>query len=105
MSVLAARAKGGESSVHGDEQQSRRLRALQVRARVAVGLKYVSLVLACVVVLLPLVSVFLTSLKTDAEVSNGTSALSPPHNWFNYHNYVTCLLYTSDAADEEDSVD
>jgi ABC-type glycerol-3-phosphate transport system permease component len=52
--------------------------------------KYVSLVGACVVVLLPLVTVLLTSLKTPAEMAAGDT-LSLPHNWLNYHNYVTAF--------------
>jgi multiple sugar transport system permease protein len=34
--------------------------------------------------------VFMTSLKTGREVSDGRP-LSPPHNWFNLHNYVTAF--------------
>jgi raffinose/stachyose/melibiose transport system permease protein len=52
--------------------------------------KYLSLILMCVVVLFPLAAIFLTSLKTPQEVATG-SALSLPHNWLNYHNYVTAF--------------
>ncbi|WP_031513381.1 carbohydrate ABC transporter permease [Streptomyces sp. NRRL F-5123] len=52
---------------------------------------YLSLVAACAVVLLPLVAVLLTSLKTSREMADGSGALTPPHNWLNYHNYVTAF--------------
>ncbi|NUP43425.1 MAG: carbohydrate ABC transporter permease [Streptomyces sp.] len=65
--------------------------AARTRRVVARTLMYVSLVAACVVVLLPLVAVFLTSLKTSREMADGSGALTLPHNWFNYHNYVTAF--------------
>jgi ABC-type glycerol-3-phosphate transport system permease component len=52
--------------------------------------KYGTLVIACVVMLLPLLSILMTSLKTEAEVSSG-NPLSPPHNWLNLHNYVVAF--------------
>jgi len=52
--------------------------------------RYATLVAASVVVLLPLVVVLMTSLKTDREVATG-NPLSPPRNWLNYHNYVTAF--------------
>ncbi|MFF7194413.1 carbohydrate ABC transporter permease [Streptomyces sp. NPDC088197] len=63
-----------------------RTRRVLVRALV-----YLSLVLASAVVLLPLVAVFLTSLKTSREMTADGGALSLPHNWLNYHNYVTAF--------------
>jgi multiple sugar transport system permease protein len=44
-----------------------------------------------VVVLLPLLAVFLTSLKTSHELAEDGGALSLPHNWLNFHNYVTAF--------------
>jgi raffinose/stachyose/melibiose transport system permease protein len=61
-------------------------------ARTAVAGKYASLVVASAVMLLPLVVVFLTSLKTDREVTAG-GPLDPPHNWFNFGNYVTAFTH------------
>jgi multiple sugar transport system permease protein len=52
--------------------------------------KYVTLVVASLAMMLPLVVVFLTSLKDDAEVTS-TGPLALPHHWFNYHNYVTAF--------------
>lgn len=54
------------------------------------GLKYLSLVLMCLVVLFPLVTILMTSLKTPQEIATG-SALSLPGDWLNYHNYVTAF--------------
>ncbi len=61
------------------------------RARTAVTLKYASLVIGCIVMLLPLVVVLLTSLKTSAEANGSSGALTPPHDWFNFSNYRTAF--------------
>jgi multiple sugar transport system permease protein len=63
----------------------------RARRTVARTLMYVSLVAACAVVLLPLVAVLLTSLKTSREMAGGSGALTLPHHWLNYHNYVTAF--------------
>jgi ABC-type glycerol-3-phosphate transport system permease component len=60
------------------------------RRATATTLKYLSLVLASVVVLLPLGVVLLTSLKTQQEVID-SPALSMPGNWLNLGNYVTAF--------------
>ncbi len=60
------------------------------RARLTNVAVYLSLVAACVVTVLPLLSIFMTSLKTDREV-NSTGPLTPPGNWFNVSNYVTAF--------------
>ncbi|MFE1546366.1 carbohydrate ABC transporter permease [Streptomyces sp. NPDC058718] len=62
------------------------------RRRLPVGtaLTYLSLIAATVVVLLPLAVVFLTSLKTSEEVSDG-GALSLPGDWLNFRNYATAF--------------
>ena len=49
-------------------------------------LKYFSLVLACVVVLLPLVVIFMASFKTEQEFYN-TPVLSLPSNFLNLQNF------------------
>jgi multiple sugar transport system permease protein len=66
--------------------------ALPARRRRPLGpaLTYLSLIIASMVVLVPLVVVFLTSLKTSREVSDG-GALSLPGNWLNFDNYVTAF--------------
>lgn len=61
----------------------------RARARVAVGLKYASLVLAAVVMLLPVVAIVLTSLKTAAEADGSSGAFTLPHDWLNFSNYAT----------------
>jgi multiple sugar transport system permease protein len=53
-------------------------------------LKYATLVLGSIVALLPLLVIVLNSLKTDHEVGT-SSPLAPPHDWFNFHNYVTAF--------------
>jgi ABC-type glycerol-3-phosphate transport system permease component len=55
-------------------------------ARTAVAGKYLSLVVASVVTLLPLVVVALASLKTERESANG-GPLDLPDNWLNVHNF------------------
>ncbi|MFE2022377.1 carbohydrate ABC transporter permease [Streptomyces sp. NPDC059499] len=61
-----------------------------VPARISVVLKYLSLLLASAVVLVPLVVVVLTSLKTGSEVAN-SGPLSLPGDWFNFANYATAI--------------
>jgi multiple sugar transport system permease protein len=59
-------------------------------ARLATAGKYATLVVGSTIALLPLVVVFLTSLKTSREVAV-SGPLSLPHHWFNLHNYVVAF--------------
>jgi multiple sugar transport system permease protein len=59
--------------------------------RVSAVLTYLSLVAASLVVLVPLLVVFLTSLKTSDEVADGTDVLALPHDWLNFSNYATAF--------------
>ncbi|MBA4248041.1 MAG: sugar ABC transporter permease [Microbacterium sp.] len=52
--------------------------------------KYLSLVAAAAVALIPLVVVLFASFKTSAEYAT-TSPLTPPENWFNFTNFVTAF--------------
>jgi multiple sugar transport system permease protein len=52
---------------------------------------YLSLTLASLVVLVPLAVVFLTSLKTAKEATDGGGAFRLPGNWLNFSNYVTAF--------------
>lgn len=61
-----------------------------VRARLATVLKYLSLVVACVVTLLPLAVIAMGSLKTNQEFLS-TGPFDPPGDWFNLHNYATAF--------------
>ncbi|WP_328751189.1 carbohydrate ABC transporter permease [Streptomyces sp. NBC_00285] len=61
------------------------------RRTVVRTLVHVSLIAATVIVLLPLVVVLLTSLKTDKEMANTSGALELPHDLLNFHNYVTAF--------------
>src|SRR3954471_6938030 len=63
---------------------------MTVRTATAATLKYLSLVLAAIVVLLPLGVILVTSLKTPREVANG-SVLDAPNDWFNLHNYAVAF--------------
>ncbi|MEJ1154642.1 carbohydrate ABC transporter permease [Microbacterium marmarense] len=54
-------------------------------------LKYVSLVVAAIVVLLPLSVVLFASLKTREEYAT-TGPLTPPANWFNFGNFVDAAV-------------
>ncbi|GAA4721565.1 carbohydrate ABC transporter permease [Isoptericola chiayiensis] len=53
--------------------------------------KYVSLLAAVVVALLPLVTVLMAAFKTPAEFAS-TSPLDPPSNWLNVDNFVTAFV-------------
>jgi multiple sugar transport system permease protein len=63
------------------------LRARQVTAGTA---KYLSLIAAAAVTLVPLVTVLFASLKTPAEYG-ATGPLTPPSNWFNFANFATAF--------------
>jgi multiple sugar transport system permease protein len=78
------------SSARASDRASRRPSGRGIGGYAAVLGKYGSLVVASVVVVLPLLVVFLTSLKTNREVLNG-GPLTPPHNWLNVRNYVTAF--------------
>jgi multiple sugar transport system permease protein len=58
------------------------------RAVIAVTLKYLTLVVAAILVVLPMIVILFTSLKTGNEATT-TDALTPPENWLNFDNYVT----------------
>ncbi|MGX1366736.1 ABC-type glycerol-3-phosphate transport system permease component [Streptomyces canus] len=55
------------------------------------ALVHLSLIAATVVVLLPLVVVLLTSLKSEKEMANTSGALEPPDDPLNLHNYVAAF--------------
>ena len=58
----------------------------QLNQLITTSLKYGSLLLGVFIALLPLVVIFLASLKTGDELTS-TSLLAPPQNWFNFANY------------------
>ena len=51
---------------------------------------YGSLLIACLITLVPLAVIFLGSLKTNSELLS-TSPLTPPKNWLNFSNYRTAF--------------
>ncbi|MGZ3101207.1 carbohydrate ABC transporter permease [Streptomyces sp. H62] len=61
------------------------------RPRIGAALTYLSLIIASLVVLVPLLVVFLTSLKSYDEISDGQGALSLPDDWLNFSNYATAF--------------
>ncbi|MGW1671549.1 carbohydrate ABC transporter permease [Streptomyces sp. NPDC002324] len=61
------------------------------RRRVARTLTYLSLVGASVVVLLPLLVVLLTSLKTERQMADDSGALTLPDSFLNLGNYATAF--------------
>ena len=60
----------------------------QLNARFWLVFKYIWLTLGLVAVVVPPLSIFLTSFKTEREYQT-TSALAAPENWLNFENYVT----------------
>ncbi|MFJ5259852.1 carbohydrate ABC transporter permease [Streptomyces sp. NPDC088387] len=61
-----------------------------VRSAIAVFLKYLSLVLGSIAVLLPLATILLGSLKTGREMAS-EGPLSLPQNWLNFSNFGTAF--------------
>ncbi|MFD6288770.1 carbohydrate ABC transporter permease [Streptomyces sp. NPDC060205] len=61
------------------------------RGGVARTLTYLSLIAASVVVLLPLLVVLLTSLKSEQEMADDSGALQLPDDPLNFDNYVTAF--------------
>lgn len=49
--------------------------------------KYLTLILGVIIALLPIVVVFIASLKTKAEFATG-EVFAPPGNWLNFSNYL-----------------
>ncbi|MBZ3904583.1 MULTISPECIES: carbohydrate ABC transporter permease [Streptomyces] len=62
-----------------------------LRRRVARSLTYLSLVGASAVVLLPLLVVVLTSLKTEEQLADDSGALTLPDSFLNLANYATAF--------------
>lgn len=57
----------------------------------ATTVKYMSLVIAGLVTLVPLVVILFAALKSSKEYST-TAPLTPPSNWFNYQNFATAFI-------------
>lgn len=64
---------------------------LRVRAGLAVFLKYLSLVVASLVMVVPLVVIFFNSLKTNDEIGTG-GPFTLPRDWLNFANYETAFV-------------
>ncbi|MGW6449865.1 carbohydrate ABC transporter permease [Lentzea sp. NPDC055074] len=61
---------------------------MTARHALAAFLKYLSLVLASVAVILPLLAVLLTSLRTSEEAATGRNPLAAPADWLNLGNFA-----------------
>ncbi len=59
--------------------------------QVKTGLTYVSLFIACLIAMVPLVVIVMASLKTGTEFNSG-NVLDPPRDWFYFDNYVTAFV-------------
>ncbi|WP_438802969.1 carbohydrate ABC transporter permease [Isoptericola croceus] len=57
---------------------------------VATTVKYASILIACAVAIIPLVTVFMASFKTKEEFAT-TDPLTPPENWLNLDNFVAAF--------------
>ena len=64
--------------------------APRIGTGIAGTVKYVSLVLAALVALIPLVVVLFASFKTKEEYAT-TGPLVPPSNWFEFGNFITAF--------------
>ena len=69
----------------------------------AVFLKYFSLIFVAFMMLLPLVSCFVTAAKTDKEY-HSTSVMDMPKNWFNFDNYVQAFVTSNMAVAFRNSI-
>lgn len=69
----------------------------------AVFLKYFSLIFVAFMMLLPLVSCFVTAAKTDKEYQS-TSVMDMPKNWFNFDNYVQAFVASNMAVAFRNSI-
>ncbi|CAN5147301.1 carbohydrate ABC transporter permease [soil metagenome] len=63
----------------------------RLRAGLVVTVKYVTLVLAALITVVPLIVVLFVSLKSHSEYLT-TSAITPPANWLNFGNYVHAFV-------------
>jgi raffinose/stachyose/melibiose transport system permease protein len=77
-------------SGEGKPLSGRRQRSARFTGMTASALKYVSLILAALVSLVPLVTILMTSFKTKEEFRT-TGPLTPPENWLNFGNFATAF--------------
>ncbi len=61
-----------------------------VAGPVATVLKYLSLVVACLFAITPILTILMASFKTDQEYRT-SGPLTPPKNWLNVDNFVTAF--------------
>lgn len=68
-----------------------RVRSAHVTRPLGATLKYVTLVVASVVAIVPLLTLLFASFKTKTEFA-ATGPLDPPENWLNLDNYATVIV-------------
>ena len=68
-----------------------------------VFVKYLSLVFVAFMMLVPLVSCFVTAAKTDKEY-HSTSVMDMPKNWLNFDNYVQAFTTSNMAVAFRNSI-
>ncbi|ONI60682.1 sugar ABC transporter permease [Leifsonia sp. ALI-44-B] len=61
-----------------------------MKSAVATTLKYLSLIVASLFAIVPLVTIFMLAFKTDQE-QRTTGPLTPPSNWLNFENFATAF--------------
>lgn len=59
---------------------------MRISKYITVFIKYVSLILASVISILPMATAVITAFKTEEEYK-GTNVMTPPSNWLNFENF------------------
>jgi ABC-type glycerol-3-phosphate transport system permease component len=90
MTATTTTAGAGRSTIPQREPGRMALESHVVKARVFSFLKYLSLIVASICSVLPLVVVFITAFKTRQEYLT-SGPLDLPANFFNFENFVTAF--------------
>lgn len=84
----AAQTARPDVTASGPRRSSTRIKA---GLTVAAIVKYASLIVFCLLILLPLVVILFAAFKTPKEYLT-TSPITPPENWFNFANFSTAFV-------------
>ena len=78
------------------------MRSAHKKAVLGKVIVYVILILIALIMIIPFLWMLSASIKSDREVFQMNPFVFIPENprWSNYVDIWTCLLYTSDAADD-----
>lgn len=90
---MAKRVKVGNPNAQASGVQEIKVRKKKMSAKqiVWMAVKYASLVITSIIILLPLVVAVLGSFKTSAEFNDG-NVLALPKNFLNFSNYITAFV-------------